>query len=81
MLNRSPSSRETLLKVVSDVRRRWRLKIALRGAAFLVGGGLFLTLLSSWGLDAFRFGLRVVEGNAVTRVSIVIEDHLAIELF
>lgn len=56
MVNRSPSSRETLLKVVSDVRQRWRLKIALRGIAFVVGGGLLLTVISSWGLDTFRFG-------------------------
>lgn len=54
MLERS-SSHDTLLRIVRDVRRRWRLKVALRGAAFVLGGALLLALVSSWGMDLLRF--------------------------
>src|SRR5262245_29684462 len=70
MLNR-PSSHDTLLKVVSDVRRRWRVKVALQGAAFALGGVLLTAFLSSWGMDLFRFGTGAVNAFRIITWSAV----------
>ena len=39
-----PSPRERLMKVIRSVRRRWRLKMAIRGAALGIGVALGLGL-------------------------------------
>ena len=40
------SSREELVRVIRQVRNRWRLKIALRGSAIMVTAGVIAFLLS-----------------------------------
>ncbi len=49
------SSREELVRVIRQVRNRWRLKIALRGSAIMVTAGVIAFLLSAYGLEYFRF--------------------------
>jgi len=44
-----------LLTVIREVRRRWRMKLALRGALGVVGLGLIVFLLSAYGLESWRF--------------------------
>ena len=44
-----------LLAVIAEVRRRWRMKIALRGALLVAGIGLLLFLASARALEAARF--------------------------
>ena len=51
----SRSSREDLVQVIRQVRNRWRLKIALRGAAVMVTASIVAFLLSAYGLEYFRF--------------------------
>jgi hypothetical protein len=53
-LRRSDPSAE-LTGIIGQVRRRWRLKLALRGALAVLGLGLIVLLLSAWGLEAWRF--------------------------
>lgn len=46
---------QELLRVIRQVRRRWRLKIALRGAAITVAVAFVAFLLSAWGMDRLAF--------------------------
>lgn len=50
-----PVDSSELLDVIRQVRRRWRLKLALRGALGVVGLGLVVLLLSAYGLESWRF--------------------------
>ena len=49
------SSREDLVRVIRQVRNRWRFKIALRGMAVMVAAGVVAFLMSAYGLEYFRF--------------------------
>ena len=51
----SQASYDDLRRVIHAVRRRWRLKIALRGAAAVVGVGLVALAASAYALDHFRY--------------------------
>lgn len=44
-----------LLRVIAAVRRRWRMKVALKGSAIVLGFGLVAFALSAWGMDHFRY--------------------------
>ena len=48
-------TREELVRVIRQVRNRWRLKIVLRGATVMVGAGVIAFLMSAYGLEYFRF--------------------------
>ncbi|MEE8521884.1 MAG: DUF4175 family protein [Gemmatimonadota bacterium] len=50
-----PSPRERLMKVIRSVRRRWRLKMAIRGAAIVIGVSFATFLISAFGMDFLRF--------------------------
>ena len=47
--------RDEILRVIRHVRNRWRLRVALRGVAVLVAAALGTFLLSSYGLEVYRF--------------------------
>tara|TARA_Y100000782_G_scaffold114262_1_gene149798 strand:- start:2263 stop:5748 length:3486 start_codon:yes stop_codon:yes gene_type:complete len=53
--HRSQSPREDLLRVIRQVRHRWRLKIVLRGVAVMITASIVAFLLSAYGLEYFRF--------------------------
>ena len=57
MLDEQASSgdRSQLTGIIRDIRKRWRLKLALRGAAFVVGGFVATLLLSAYALEALKF--------------------------
>ena len=46
---------EDLAGVIRRVRNRWRVRIALRGLVIVLGAGLAAFLVSSYGLEFFRF--------------------------
>ena len=46
---------DELRRVIRDVRRRWRLKVALRGTAIVVGAGLATFGAAAWAMDHFRY--------------------------
>src|SRR5687767_7034876 len=52
---RRPDPSSELVEIIRQVRRRWRMKLALRGALGVVGLGLVVLLLSAYGLEAWRF--------------------------
>ncbi|UCF21278.1 MAG: hypothetical protein JSU87_07825 [Gemmatimonadota bacterium] len=41
--------------MIRSVRRRWRLRVALRGAAMVLAAGLVVYVVSSFGMDMLRF--------------------------
>lgn len=51
---RAPISSE-LVDIIHQVRRRWRVKLALRGTLGVVGLGLLVLLVSAYGLESWRF--------------------------
>lgn len=44
-----------LVAIIRQVRRRWRMKLVLRGVLGVIGLGLIVLLLSAWGLESWRF--------------------------
>jgi Domain of unknown function (DUF4175) len=61
-----------LVDIIHDVRRRWRYKLALRGAVGVLGLGVGVLLLAAFGLESWRFSagsivtFRIVLGLALT---------------
>ena len=51
----SSSARDELFDVIRRVRNRWRLRVVLRGTAVVAAAGLAAFLVSSYGLEFFRF--------------------------
>src|SRR5688572_21890344 len=49
------SSQAQLLGIIRKVRNRWRLKIALRGAAIVLGVGFLVFLATAFAVDQFRY--------------------------
>jgi len=49
------ASYDALRQVIHDVRRRWRLKVALRGAAIVLAASLATIAVSALALDHFRY--------------------------
>src|SRR5215211_8236572 len=47
--------RTELVDVIRQVRNRWRLRLALRGAVVVVAGTVLALLLSASGLESLRF--------------------------
>src|SRR5258706_18214 len=54
-MNESTNPRAQLLEVVRQVRRRWRIKLALRGAVGFLLAGLVALLSIAYLLEAFKF--------------------------
>ena len=54
-----------ILRVVRQVRRRWRLKLLLRGLALTVAGVLATFLISASSLEALRFAPGAVTGMRI----------------
>ena len=46
---------EQLLSIIHDVRRRWRAKLLVRGAALTAACGGAALVLAAWGLQWMRF--------------------------
>jgi hypothetical protein len=51
----SRSERDQLIKAIRSVRRRWRLRVTVRGAAIVLGTGLIVFLVSAYGMDRSHF--------------------------
>ena len=51
----SMGDRSELTSIIRDIRKRWRLKLAARGAAFVVAGFLLTLLLSAYTLETLKF--------------------------
>ena len=49
------AARDELIRIIRQVRRRWRLKHALRGAAIVLAAGAAVLLASAWGLERLGF--------------------------
>ena len=56
----SSGGRNDLVAVIRRVRNRWRLRIAMRGLAVVLAVGLAAFLISSYGLEFFRFSASAV---------------------
>ena len=53
--SRRSGGQNDLVGVIRRVRNRWRLRIALRGLAIMFAAGLAAFLISSYGLEFFKF--------------------------
>lgn len=50
-----PADRDEILSAIRHIRNRWRLRVALRGGAVLVAAALGTLVISSFGLELYRF--------------------------
>ena len=57
-----PSAHETLLGVIRRVRARWRLKLALRGAAIVLGALVVAVLVGAYVMQTARFAPGAITG-------------------
>src|SRR2546426_968522 len=44
-----------LTSIIHQIRKRWRMKLALRGAAFVLAGWVLALLVSAYGLERLKF--------------------------
>jgi hypothetical protein len=51
----SQTGYDELRDVIRGVRRRWRMKVGLRGAAIVLATGLFALAVSAYAMDHFRY--------------------------
>ena len=51
----SSTSSSDITRIVTDVRKRWRLKLALRGVARIVGVAVALFVVAAYGMEWARF--------------------------
>ena len=51
----TPVSSDALRRTIRDVRRRYRLRVGLRGAAICLLAALLTLVVSAFGLDHFRY--------------------------
>jgi hypothetical protein len=47
--------RSNLTSIVHQIRKRWRMKLALRGAAFVLAGCVLALVVSAYGLERLKF--------------------------
>jgi len=65
------SDRDEILRVIRHVRNRWRLRVALRGVAVLVAASFGTLLISSYGLELFKFSaISIVAFRILTYVAL-----------
>jgi len=63
-------SRSALLEIIAQVRRRWRVKLALRGAAAALFAVVAALLLSASGLQALRFTAGAIVGFRLVVITV-----------
>ncbi len=61
--------RRELADVIREVRRRWRMKLALRALVIILAGSALILILSAAGLQAFRFAPVAVVGFRVVALA------------
>ena len=57
---RQSSDRQRVLDILRNVRTRWRLHVAMRGAAIVLAAGMAAFLISAYGLNVLRFSASAV---------------------
>src|SRR5262245_35453485 len=67
-LRRSSASPTNLMEIIAEVRTRWRLKLALRGALWIAVIGFALFLLTAYSLEWARFSTGSIIGARVLMV-------------
>jgi hypothetical protein len=66
------SNHDELLRIIREVRARWRWKIVLRSVTVLVGAAVLALLAASYGLEQFRFSpASIIVFRVVTYVALV----------
>src|SRR2546422_712487 len=66
-----PERRAELVDAIPEIPRRWRLKLAARGAAIAIGGTLAALLLSASALEALRFSAHAIVGFRIFVIAVI----------
>ncbi len=75
MLGRSQDDdrRTELIAIIQEVRRRWRLKMAVRGLAQWLLAAVVVLLIAAYALEAFKFSpSAIVAGRILTGLALVV---------
>ena len=60
---------QELVEIIRQVRRRWRLKQALRGTVGVLGLGVLALVAAAYGLEAWRFTASFLRISLLSRSS------------
>src|SRR5688572_20259257 len=71
-LRRRSTPPSDLLEIIADVRSRWRLKLALRGLACVVGVLVVLFLIAASGMEWWKFSATSIIAARVLMVAAVL---------
>src|SRR5688500_9878727 len=62
-----------LVGIISHVRNRWRLKLALRGALYVLGAAFALFLVAAFAMEAVRFtGASIIASRVILAVAFAV---------
>src|SRR5881394_229819 len=64
------NTRSELTSIIHEIRKRWRMKLAMRGAALFVAGGVVALLMSAYGLEWQKFSPGSIIGFRVAMIMI-----------
>src|SRR5438132_10628572 len=64
--------RQELVNVIRQVRKRWRMKLLLRGGSVVIGGGLLALLVASYFLQQARFSAASITGFRIGTVVVLL---------
>ena len=75
-LRRRSSSQTSLLDIISEVRTRWRMKLALKGALSVAAIAFGLFLLAAYGMEWARFsGASIIAARVVMLVVLAVSAY------
>ena len=66
MLQYEKGDRSTLLNVIRQVRQRWRVKLAIRGAVGFLAATIIALVVSAYALEALRFSAGAILAFRIT---------------
>src|SRR5688572_31287793 len=71
-LRHQSASSPTLLDIIAEVRRRWRIKLLMRGAVSLAGMAFLLLVAAAYGMEAAGFSATsILVGRIVLAAALV----------
>src|SRR5687767_3793690 len=72
MLHYEKGDRSTLLDVIRQVRHRWRVKLAIRGAVGFLAATIVALIASAYALEALRFSAGAILAFRVTLLIVAV---------
>ena len=79
-LRRSSTPPQDLFGIIAHVRNRWRMKLALRGAVYVLGVAFAIFLLAAYGMESVKFTAASIIVSRILRDVVENYDFDGLEL-